>query len=737
MARDNWIIDADNFNLTTGMDILLLNDEMRDFLDKDNSIQSFVVATKGIGKTILLKMKRESMASFLMIPESGIDKFAFSDNLSRDSVELFRNLSNIESIWSIAVIMATLRRVQYAFAQGEICHFLAGLYSKRQVSSVSEYFSHLIHANRDDYFRAKSDLESVLVPAFKRAVTMPIAIFIDNIDEYFNKHLDPQAAESVAGVLEPELWYTAQMGLVLSFFNLHKFNHHVKLFASIRKEALSRYRTEQVLFQQVSERTLELRYSSLELERIFLNNLRREAKDRFIEPSRADKDPVPAFFGFAKIRHKQVKCDEDLVEYIVRHTLSRPRDLMQIGKALCRLAPEERSQDSLRSVVQEVSADIVSTYLSEVRPHVESIDLPRILALIDTNALTRERLRDICRQYNAVVTGGRAGAAVSATRNLWIPCEAGEADCANCEGCDVFSVLYKVGLLGHLVNDGSKSTRIQKFCLPGEKTFEGGNLLPDSELYIVHPILNSTIMERNRSYIDNRNKRNVAGNGLAWVLEDEKTTRRKYCALKADLCGFSRVMEQGASRTLAVKKKIAELATPESLGLESVSHSEGDAISALDRRAEPMADAAFRILDQVKRLGLEVRIALDFGYMTVAGPSATPSAAPSASQAAESAIASAASPSVSPAAPSVSPMAMTGTPFLHSARVEPLVEPNQVWCTEAFARELERVGSIYRTVDLGENTPDSLLTRKTESGFSVGKEGQNALELRLFRLLRD
>jgi hypothetical protein len=523
------------------------------------------------------------------------------------------------------------------------------------------------------------------------------------------------------------------MGLVLSFFNLHKFNHHVKLFASIRKEALSRYRTEQVLFQQVNERTLELRYSGLELERIFLNNLRREAKDRFIEPSRADKDPVPAFFGFAKIRHKQVKCDEDLVEYIVRHTLSRPRDLMQIGKALCRLAPEERSQDSLRSVVQEVSADIVSTYLSEVRPHVESIDLPRILALVDTNALTRERLRDICRQYNAVVTGGRAGAAVSATRNLWIPCEAGEADCANCEGCDVFSVLYKVGLLGHLVNDGSKSTRIQKFCLPGEKTFEGGNLLPDSELYIVHPILNSSIMERNRSYIDNRNKRNVAGNGLAWILEDEKTTRRKYCALKADLCGFSRVMEQGASRTLAVKKKIAELASPESLGLESVSHSEGDAISALDRRAEPMADAAFRILDQVKRLGLEVRIALDFGYMTVAGPSAPPSAPPAASQAAESTIASAASPT----APSVSPMTMTGTPFLHSARVEPLVEPNQVWCTEAFARELERVGSIYRTLDLFEATPDSLLARKTEAGFSVGKEGQNAIELRLFRILRD
>lgn len=722
MARDNWIIDADNFNLSTGKDILLLNDEMRDYLDKDNSIQSFVVATKGIGKTILLKMKREAMASFLMIPESGIDKFAFSDNLSRDSVELFRDLSNIESIWSIAVIMASLRRVNYAFEPGEICHFLSGLYSKRQVGSVSEYFSHLIHADRDDYFRAKTDLESVLVPAFKRAVTMPIAIFIDNIDEYFNKHLDPQAAESVAGALEPELWYTAQMGLVLSFFNLHKFNHHVKLFASIRKEAISRYRAQQVLFQQVSERTLELRYSTLELERIFLNNLRREPKDRFAEPGYGDKDPVGAYFGFSRIRHKQVKCEEELFQYLVRHTLSRPRDLMQIGRALSRLAPEERSQETVRTVVQDVSADIVATYVSEVRPHVEAIDLPRLLGYIDTNALTRERLREICRQYNAVVTGGRAGAAVSASRNLWIPCEAGEADCANCEGCDVFSVLYKVGFLGHLVNEGTKSARVQKFCLPGEKTYEGGNLLPDSEFFLIHPILNSTIMERNRSYIDNRNKRNVVGNGLPWVLEDERATRRKYCVLKADLCGFSRVMDQGASRTLAVKKKLAELATPESLGLESVSHSEGDAISGLDRSAERLADAAFRILDQVRRLGLEVRIALDSGFMTLAGPTA---GAPAATEASPS------------APPSASPVDMTGTPFLHTARVEPLVEPNQVWCTESFARELEKAGSIYRSVDLFAEPPASLASRRTEGGFSVGKLGQSVLELRLYRVLRD
>ena len=698
MARDNWIIDADNFNLQTGKDILLLNDEMIGFLDKDNSIQSFVVATKGIGKTILLKMKREAMASFVMIPESGIDKFAFSDNLSRDSVELFRDLRNVESIWSIAVIMSTLRRINHRFPDGALCHFLEGLYGNRQIGSVSEYFSYLIHADRDDYFRAKADLESVLVPAYKRAVSTPIAIFIDNIDEYFNKHLDPGATESVAGALEPELWYTAQMGLVLSFFSLHKFNHHVKLFATIRKEALLRYKRQQVLYQQVAERTLDLRYSTLELERIFLNNVRREPRDRFVAPERAAKDPIGAYFGFGAIRHKQVKQSEGLFPYIVRHTLSRPRDLMQIGKALSRLDPEERSQDSVRRVVSEVSEDIVSTYMSEVRPHVEPIDLPRILALIDTNALTRERLRELCRLYNAPP----AASAADPRRLPYLPCEAGESGCEGCEGGNVFCLLYKLGLLGHVINDGSKGTRIQKFCLPGEKTMEGDDALPDSEVFLVHPVLNAMIMERNHAYIDNRNKRNIVGNGLIWALDEEKAARRRYCVLKADLRGFSSVMEQGPSRTLAVKKKLAELATPEGLDCEYVTHSEGDAVSVVERDPEKTADAAFRILDMVKRLGLAVRIAVDSGPMTIA--SATE---------------------------------MTGTPFLVTARVEPLVEPNQVWCTDAFRRELDKAGSIYETVDLLSDPPASLEYRSDADGFSIGKDGQKEMRVRLYRLKRD
>lgn len=701
MARDNWIIDADNFDLNTGKDLLLLTDEALGFLDKDNSIQSFVIATKGIGKTMLLRLKREAMGGYVMIPESGIDKFAFSDNLSRDSVELFQDLHNIECIWSIAITMAVLKRVGHRFAEGELSRFLGGLYANQRLGSVSEYFSHLIHADRDDFFRAKADLESTLVPVYKRAVSSPIAIFIDNIDEYFNRHLDPSAAESVAGVLEPELWYTSQMGLVLSFFNLHKFNHHVRLFASIRKEALLRYKRQQVLFQQVGERTIDLRYSRLDLERIFVNNVRREPKDRFVAPERLAKDPVASWFGFATIKHKQAGAAEELFQYLVRHTLSRPRDLMQIGKALSRLDPGERSQDSVRRTVQEVSMDIVGTYMAEVRPHSKTLDLPRLLALVDTNALPRESLKAICCEYNTTGPDGaevKPGAAKARAADL-------EAmDCRTCGGTHVFCTLYKLGLLGHVVSEGSRRARIQKFCLPGERTFEGDGILPDSELYLVHPILNAMIMERNRNYMANRNKRNIVGDGLPWILDDEARPARKlrYCALKADVCGFSKLMDQGTSKALSVKRKLAEFSAAEQEHCEFVSHSDGDSVSIVERDAVKVANAAFRLLDLVRRLGLELRVALDRGPMTVVGEGE-----------------------------------MMGRPFLVAARVEPLVEANQIWCTEAFRRELSRRRGIYETVDLLEELPPTLASRLTPEGFSIGKRGQREIAVRLFRIKRD
>ena len=49
-----------------------------------------------------------------------------------------------------------------------------------------------------------------------------------------------RANPSVTGELSPNVWYFAQLGLVEVAYQLRRINHHLKVFAAIRKEAYAR-----------------------------------------------------------------------------------------------------------------------------------------------------------------------------------------------------------------------------------------------------------------------------------------------------------------------------------------------------------------------------------------------------------------------------------------------------------------------------------------------------------------
>ena len=44
----------------------------------------------------------------------------------------------------------------------------------------------------------------------------------------------------MTGELSPNVWYFAQLGLVEVAYQLRRINHHLKIFAAIRKEAYAR-----------------------------------------------------------------------------------------------------------------------------------------------------------------------------------------------------------------------------------------------------------------------------------------------------------------------------------------------------------------------------------------------------------------------------------------------------------------------------------------------------------------
>jgi hypothetical protein len=87
---------------------------------------------------------------------------------------------------------------------------------------------------------------------------------------------------SVTGELSPNVWYFAQLGLVEVAYQLRRVNHHLKVFAAIRKEAYARLPQRTAMSQQYRGSAVDIAYSPESLREIFVNNIRLVKSDRMV-----------------------------------------------------------------------------------------------------------------------------------------------------------------------------------------------------------------------------------------------------------------------------------------------------------------------------------------------------------------------------------------------------------------------------------------------------------------------
>ena len=90
----------------------------------------------------------------------------------------------------------------------------------------------------------------------------------------------------MTGELSPNVWYFAQLGLVEVAYQLRRINHHLKVFAAIRKEAYARLPQRTAMVQQYRGSAVDIVYSPESLREIFVNNIRLVKADRMV-PARA------------------------------------------------------------------------------------------------------------------------------------------------------------------------------------------------------------------------------------------------------------------------------------------------------------------------------------------------------------------------------------------------------------------------------------------------------------------
>jgi class 3 adenylate cyclase len=677
-----WTVDADDIRVAEDFDESLLHrtPEIDAFLAPEREDKFIVIGTKGFGKTLLLKAKRilyQRAGQSVCLPSGNLLDKPIGDKIfSREAIAFFAaSPLSWSKVWLTAVALAALKQAGETDAL-KVNARLASLVTDARLHSVIDHFVRLLDFTPSELQRCAADTDGHLVPRLRMLKT-PLAIFIDGIDEYFNKHVEAVPINpSVTGELSPDVWYHSQLGLVEVAYQLRRINHRLKLFAAIRKEAYGRLAQRTAMVQQYRGSAVDIAYSPESLREIFVNNVRLLKPDRLVLADRARAHPLEAFLGCTGVVDATTREEEDVFGYICRHTLLRPRDLMTIGDRLLALRPDERRQPQrAMEAVNQAAGEIAHEYLAEIAPYIGQLDLERLFKALPGPVLTRAEIAALCSN----------GSNDEATPD---------------EDERAFHALYRVGLLGHVQHDIVRGEWRQRFLRPGEATLETGGVLPPATHYLMHPVLFGVIGRLNPGFLMCMHRQNIIGYDRPWkstAADEPQASSVLLCLLKADVHGFGGLMSAGADGP--VRRALADAVGAWSPTGAISELGNGDSVLiacddpvALVQTARHLMDAVYGAPGQPR-----LRIALHHGEVFTRDRDGRQ-------------------------------CVVGGTALLCAARVEPVVEPGQIWATEEFRAQFVQRPSLWRTVPL---QPAGGGER-----FKVSKPGTTEPEMwvRLYRL---
>ena len=341
-----WTIDADDIQIADDFDAALLHKTVwiENFLDANRDDKFIVVGTKGFGKTLLLKAKRIRCQElgYLCLPHDALlDKPVGNKIFSRELLGIYEaDIEPWSRVWITSIACAVLKNSGLPDDARRVATFQSRLLRNTQLRSVFDHFVVLLDYSPRDVHRCAQETNTVLIPLL-RALKRPVAVFIDSVDEYFNKHIHtPAWRASFSGELSPDIWFLSQMSLVEVAYQLRRITKHLKVYASVRKEAFNRLAASSPMVQQYRGSAIDASYSEASLKQIFANNVQRERKTNLVQPDKVGDDPIAAFLGRTSTTHTFTGIEEDAFDYIERHTLLRPRDLMTVGQKLAAIEPD-------------------------------------------------------------------------------------------------------------------------------------------------------------------------------------------------------------------------------------------------------------------------------------------------------------------------------------------------------------------------------------------------------------
>lgn len=501
-GRKKWEADAGNISNYMNFDrFVYRNGAVNSFLNDAGKF--FIIAAKGMGKTLLLSYKRYLLwqkysvngdnTSVIFIPSQN-PYVSFIENigttLSQEHINKFEDWEYCQKVWATVIELSVL-----SYAEIDVELFLGSLppRASRHIGwlksilseprTVDFVFNELISMSESSITQFIRDMSNAVNFAF-RNVNRAVFMFFDRFDNALE-------------VAHDSIWQPIQAGLLEAAWNVMRSNSHIKMYLSIRQEAYAAHHSRNSY--AISSSVVKIEYSREELKQL-VNQLVQYYENR---------DTLEAFLGFDYFHNTIVFADEKVYDFMFRYSIGRPRDFVvlcdELSKASDTLyANDEEKRQKLKERVRDIASNaIIQSLFDELRMLLccltTLVRFNNFLTLLKCNILSYSEMKTICCKYNEGQCQG---------------------DCSICSNehhpfCD----LYNMGLIGIVSSD--TGSRFQQFKTPYANLIHG--LRDDNDYFLIHPALREYINNLHKSTRRGRNytlyKGILIGNGLPWIDE--------------------------------------------------------------------------------------------------------------------------------------------------------------------------------------------------------------------------
>lgn len=402
MVWDTRIESEDEFGKVSFYE----NPDAGSFLNDSKSHRFFICGLKGVGKTLLLRHKsaalRRSAQGTIFVPETELSETLTALSCSFDDAKVTRlsTFTAWHTIWKSVILTVILKRTKQKYNQDVDAIFK----NLERSTSIGDHISCLLGYQKIEQVLRNLEILNMSLSASSALVQSAVCLFIDSIDEMVVVHSGAYLGQykqrkiTRYGNLSLDVWNSAQVGFMTAALDIYENNKHLKVYGALRYEALESDPLPHV--QNIRPHVLCINYSKEDLRNIFrkkLEALHELERDAFCGD---DDDIIGKFFGTKSIYHQSVKdADrsphrEDILNYVIRHTRGRPRELDEIGRGIQAISAKERTVEAIRERVRIRSGEFFQWAQDEAIPYWDD-HLTAIVNSFTSNILSREEIEKI------------------------------------------------------------------------------------------------------------------------------------------------------------------------------------------------------------------------------------------------------------------------------------------------------------------------------------------------------